>query len=107
LLLTDLALEKPLELDVRLPRPRDGRSSKTGSCDSCVDSGAVAVFKDLGFSLSRKDLLPPEVGWPEAGGAPYLGPGSPDLGPGKMRPDESVKKTRRKCSPMQFSKFNA
>ena len=58
LLLMDLALEKPLELDVLLPSPRGIASNdNVGSCDvvSCV--GVVVVDDEVrGFSLSRKDL---------------------------------------------------
>ena len=57
LLLMDLALEKPLELDVLLPSPRGIASNdNVGSCDvvSCV--GVVVVDDVRGFSFSRKDL---------------------------------------------------
>jgi hypothetical protein len=93
LLLMDLALENPLELDVRLPSPR-GIASKdsVGSCDvSCV--GVVVVDDDdddvLGLNLSRNDLLPPDwFSCGQFGGAPGLdtcpevetfGAGSPDV----------------------------
>jgi hypothetical protein len=90
LLLMDLALENPLELEVRFPRPL-GMSSNVvcgtliGNCDGSATPDCDV--RGAGLNLSRKDLLP-EVGiWLLLGGAPYrelkpevdiLGPGRPD-----------------------------
>lgn len=84
LLLMDLALEKPLELEVRLPSPRGIASNDiVGSCDvSCVG----VTFDDvLGLNLSRNDLLPVWFIWEVFGGSPNLelNPEVETLGPGR------------------------
>lgn len=91
-----LALENPLELEVRFPRPR-GMSSYIGGCATSVgncddDSAMPDCVVRAGLNLSRKDRLPDEVWllfcWQLREGAPYLEPDADTLGPGspEVRP---------------------